>query len=149
MTQWICWIMLLRCQPSVLSHLCKSNILNKIAVLICWSNQSQNFTETNSCKWILKRTCKRYPSKQHVSRPGSWLTDPIFVVWIWRQASSVITTMILKEIDIEMRNTIVKIKVIFEKPEDHYKLRVHLLDWREWGISYLDIQSATVCNKIV
>jgi len=42
--------------------------------------------------------------------------------------SSVITTMILKEIDIEMRNTIVKIKVIFEKPEDHYKLRVHLLD---------------------
>jgi hypothetical protein len=42
--------------------------------------------------------------------------------------SSVITTMILKEIDIEMRNKIVKINIIFEKPEDHYKLRGHLLD---------------------
>ena len=62
--------------------------------------------------------------------------------------SSVITTMILKEIDIDMRNKIVKIKWILEKPE-HYKLWGQLLDWREWDISYLDIQSATVCNRIL
>jgi hypothetical protein len=36
--------------------------------------------------------------------------------------SSVITTMILKEIDIDMRNKIVKIVGILEKPEHHYKL---------------------------
>jgi hypothetical protein len=42
--------------------------------------------------------------------------------------SSVITTIILKEIDIEMRNKIGKIKRIFEKPEHHYKLRGHFLD---------------------
>jgi hypothetical protein len=34
----------------------------------------------------------------------------------------------LKEIDIEMRNKIVKIKRIFDKPECHYKIRSHLLD---------------------
>jgi hypothetical protein len=42
--------------------------------------------------------------------------------------SSVITTTILKENDIEMRNKIVKVKRILEKSEHHYKLRGHLLD---------------------
>ena len=28
-SSWQCWIMILRCQLAVLSHLCKSNILNK------------------------------------------------------------------------------------------------------------------------
>jgi len=42
--------------------------------------------------------------------------------------SSVITTIILKEFVIEMRNKIVKIKIIFDKPEHHYKLRDYLLD---------------------
>ena len=36
--------------------------------------------------------------------------------------SDVIKIMILKEIDIEMRNKMVKIVRIFEKPERHYKL---------------------------
>jgi hypothetical protein len=49
----------------------------------------------------------------------------------------------------EMRKKIVKIKRIFEKPEDHYKLRGHLLNWSEWGIAYVDIQSVTVCNRIL
>ena len=102
---WQCLIMLFRCQLSFY-HTC--NIFN---------NRS-------SCKWIFKRTyAKVYPYKQHASRPGSWLTDPIFVVQIWWQAA-----MILKEIDVDMRNKIVKIKRIFEKPEHHYKLRGHLLD---------------------
>jgi len=40
--------------------------------------------------------------------------------------SGVIRIMILKEIDIEMRNEIVKIKRISEKPEHHDKLWGHL-----------------------
>jgi hypothetical protein len=43
-------------------------------------------------------------------------------------ASSVITTMNLNEFDVEVRNKMVKIRRIFEKPEHHYKLRGHLLD---------------------
>jgi hypothetical protein len=44
------------------------------------------------------------------------------------RVSSVITTTIPKEIDIDMRNKIVKIERIFEKQEYHYKLRDHLWD---------------------
>jgi hypothetical protein len=42
------------------------------------------------------------------------------------RVSSVIATMILKEIDIEMRNKFVKIKRVFEKRDYHYKLGAHL-----------------------
>ena len=42
--------------------------------------------------------------------------------------SSVITTIILKEFVIEMRNKIIKIKRIPDKPEHDYKLRGRLLD---------------------
>jgi len=49
--------------------------------------------------------------------------------------SSVITAIILKEIDIEMRNKIGKIKRIFEKQEHHYKLRGHF--WTEENGAFL------------
>jgi hypothetical protein len=47
---------------------------------------------------------------------------------ITSSVSSVVTMIISKEIDIEMRNRIGKIKRIFEKPEHNYKLRGHFLD---------------------
>jgi hypothetical protein len=88
---------------------------------------NQNFTETNSCEWILKETyASVYPSKQHESRPGR--SHICCVNLMTSSVGSVITTMILKEIDIDMRNKIVKIKRILEKPEHHYKLWGHLLD---------------------
>ena len=65
----------------ILSHLGKSNTLNQRSSSNMLIKSNQNFTETNSCKWILKETYANvYPSKQHKSRPGSWLTDPTFVM---------------------------------------------------------------------
>ena len=112
----------------ILSHLEKSNILDiERDISKCISIQTA-WIQT----WLLAH-------RSHICC-ANLMTSSV---------SSVITTMVLKEIDIDMRNKIVKIKIILERPDHHYKLWGHLLDWREWDISYLDIQSATVCNRIL